>query len=235
LHQFIMLLKSGLCSCCELIHSRPSGTVSKADMTALDLSADIGLLAVLLATANICLGLLIAVRYSPWRLWPHRRINIFAIHSWTAYLLLTSILIHAFLLIFQRRAHWRLVDVAFPVWSPVQPVENTIGAAGLYLLFVVVLTSHLRLKLGRRRWKAFHYMVYVAGACIFLHGILADPQLKGKAIDPLDGEKLLVESCLAVLALATTWAWRYRVRKARQERARGIGRNRVLESAVADD
>ena len=49
-------------------------------MTALDLSADVGLLAVFLATANICLGLLIAVRYSPRRLWPHRRINIFAIH-----------------------------------------------------------------------------------------------------------------------------------------------------------
>jgi hypothetical protein len=53
-------------------------------MTALDLSADVGLLTVFLATANICLGLLIAVRYSPSRLWPHRRANIFAVHTWTA-------------------------------------------------------------------------------------------------------------------------------------------------------
>jgi hypothetical protein len=49
-------------------------------MTALDLSADVGLLTVFLATANICLGLLIAVRYSPSRRWPHRRANIFAVH-----------------------------------------------------------------------------------------------------------------------------------------------------------
>jgi predicted ferric reductase len=167
------------------LDSTLSGTASKPEMTALDLSADIGLLAVLLATANFCLGLLIAVRYSPWRFWPHRRINIFAVHTCTAYLVLTSILIHALLLLFQRSAHWRLVDVAFPMWSPVQPVENTIGATGLYLLFVVVLTSHLRREFGRRQWKAFHYLVYAAGACTFLHGILADPQLQGKAIDPL--------------------------------------------------
>jgi methionine sulfoxide reductase heme-binding subunit len=188
-------------------------------MTALDLSADFGVLAVLLATANICLGLLIAVRYSPWRLWPHRRINIFAVHSWTAYLLLSSILIHALLLLFETRVQWRWIDVAFPVRSPVQPVQNTIGAAGLYLLFVVVLTSQLRLELGRRRWKMFHYLVYVAAACIFLHGILADPQLEGRGIDPLDGEKLLVESCLVILAVTTTWAWRYRAHKTRQGRA----------------
>jgi methionine sulfoxide reductase heme-binding subunit len=208
--------------------------VIKPEMTTLELSADIGLLAIVLTTANVCLGLLIAVRYSPWRLWPHRRINIFAMHTWTAHLVLTSILIHALLLLFQRNPQWRLVDVGFPLWSPVQPVENTIGAAGLYLLFVVVVTSHLRLELGRRRWKAFHYLVYAAGACIFFHGILADPQLKGKTVNPLDGEKLLVEFCLAVLVLTTAWAWRYRVRKDRQERARGIGRHRLLESAADD-
>src|SRR5580704_17684608 len=66
-------------------------------MTALDLSADVGLLAVFLSTANICLGLLIAVRYSPWRLWPHRRINIFAVHNWTAYFLMASVLTHPFI------------------------------------------------------------------------------------------------------------------------------------------
>src|SRR5947209_15691983 len=103
-------------------------------MTALDLSADVGLLAVVLATANICLGLLIAVRYSPRRLWPRRRLNIFAVHQWTAYLLLTSIAIHIVVLLFEKSAHWRLIDIALPIWSPVQPVENTIGAVAFYLL-----------------------------------------------------------------------------------------------------
>jgi predicted ferric reductase len=192
-------------------------------MTILDLSADVGLLAVILATANICLGLLIAVRYSPWRLWPHRRINIFAIHTCTAYLLLASVLIHPVILLFSRSARWRLVDVGLPLWSPVQPVENTIGAVGLYLILVVLLTSYFRLRIGRRRWKLFHYLVYAAAVCILIHGLLADPQLKGLAIDPLDGEKLLVESCGLIVAIVTTWAWRYRLRKGREERVFSTG------------
>jgi len=105
------------------------------------------------------------------------------------------------------------MDIALPVRSPVQPLENTIGAVGLYLIVVVLLTSYFRLRLGRRQWKLFHYLVYAAAVCVFIHGILADPQLKGLAIDPLDGEKVLVESCLLIVALATSWAWRYRLSK----------------------
>ena len=198
-------------------------------MTAVDLSADVGLLSVFLATANICLGLLIAVRYSPWRLWPQRRINIFAVHNWTAYVLVASVLTHPVILLFSTRIRWRLLDLVLPVWSPVQPIENTFGAVSVYLIVVVILTSYFRLRLGRSQWKLFHYLVYVAGICTFIHGILADPDLKGKAIDPLDGEKLFVESCLLVVVLTTVWAWRYRLRKDREERALKIGRYRAFE------
>jgi DMSO/TMAO reductase YedYZ heme-binding membrane subunit len=204
-------------------------------MTALDLSADVGLLTVFLATANICLGLLIAARYSPSRLWPYRRVNIFAVHTWTAYFLMTSVLIHPVILLFSTQTHWRLLDLVLPMWSPVQPIENTIGAVSLYLIVVVVLTSYFRVRIGRHRWKLFHYLVYVAGVGTFIHGILADPALKGNAVDPLDGEKLFVESCLSVVVLTTVWAWRYRLRKDREERAAGVGRYRLLKSANASD
>jgi predicted ferric reductase len=204
-------------------------------MTALDLSADVGLLAVFLGTANICLGQLIAVRYSPYRLWPHRRINIFALHNWTAYLLMTSVLIHPLILLFSTDSRWRLLDVALPVRSPVQPIENTIGAVSVYLIVVVLLTSYFRLRLGRHQWKLFHYLIYVAAICFFLHGILADPNLKGNPIDPLDGEKIFVESCLFVVLLTTVWAWRYRLRKDRKERALRIGRYRVFETTNPSD
>jgi predicted ferric reductase len=204
-------------------------------MTALDLSADVGLLAVFLSTANICLGLLIAVRYSPWRRWPHRRINIFAVHNWTAYFLIASVLTHPFILLFSTRSHWRLLDLALPVWSPVQPIENTVGAVSLYLIVVVILTSYFRRRLGRRQWKLFHYLVYVAGICTFIHGILADPDLKGSPIDLLDGEKLFVEVCFLVVVQSTVWAWRYRVRKDRKERKLKIGRYRGFGDVNASD
>jgi len=144
-------------------------------------------------------------------------------------------LTHPFILLFSTRTHWRLLDLALPVWSPVQPIENTIGAVSLYLLVVVVLTSYFRVRIGRHRWKLFHYLVYVAGICTFIHGILADPDLKGNPIDPLDGEKLFVELCLLVVVLSAVWAWRYRLRKDREERALKIGRYRGFEDVNASD
>ena len=53
-------------------------------MNAIDLSADFGLVAIILATVNICVGVLIAVRYSPVHCWPYLRLNIFRLHNRTA-------------------------------------------------------------------------------------------------------------------------------------------------------
>jgi hypothetical protein len=46
-------------------------------MTTLDLSSYVGLSALYPLTVNLLLGLLLSVRYSPWRQWPHRRVNCF--------------------------------------------------------------------------------------------------------------------------------------------------------------
>jgi predicted ferric reductase len=187
-------------------------------ISALDLSADAGLVAVVLATLNIGIGLLIWGRYSPWRHWPHRRFDIFRLHRWTGYGALTVTLFHPIPLLFARRPRFRIVDVAFPLWSPQQPLENTIGAGALYLVVIVVVTSLYRVVLGRRLWKRFHYLTYAAAAGLFIHGILTDPQLNHSRIDPLDGEKVLVESCLFLVALAGIWRVRYRhkLREARE-------------------
>jgi predicted ferric reductase len=166
-------------------------------MNAIDLSADFGLIAIILASVNICVGVLIAVRYSPVRCWPHLRLNIFRLHNRTAYLLVVAIILHPVILLFNPTTHFRWVDIVLPLWSPVQPLENTLGALGLYLILVVVVTSYFRLRLSRLTWKRFHYLVYVASIAVFGHSLLSDPHLKGQ-VDFLDGEKLLVELCGAL-------------------------------------
>ena len=54
-------------------------------MTVIDLSSDAGLIGMVLLTINLLLGLLISLRFNPRKQWPHRPINIFKIHNWTAY------------------------------------------------------------------------------------------------------------------------------------------------------
>lgn len=182
-------------------------------MTVLDLSAYLGLTAVGFATANILIGLMIFGRYSPVRYWPHKRFDVFGIHRWTGYGTLGFTLLHPLPLLFNNKPFFRVLDLAFPVWSPLQPIENTVGAIALYLLAVVVVTSLYRVKLGRHLWKRFHYLTYGAAACFFAHGILTDPKLGGSGVDYLDGGKVFVEICLVIVVLASIWRVHYARKK----------------------
>jgi predicted ferric reductase len=194
-------------------------------MTAIDLSADIGLVAVGLATLNLLIGSLIAMRYSPWRYWPHHRFNIFRIHTWSGYTLLVACVLHPAVLLASATANFRLRDVLFPVHSPVQPLENTIGAIALYCVGIVVVTSYFRLRLGRRLWKSFHFVIYAAALALFWHSIFTDPNLKKTPIDFFDGEKVFIELCALGVIAAGAARYRYARRKS-------LGRDREKGSKL---
>ncbi|MGH9742384.1 MAG: ferric reductase-like transmembrane domain-containing protein [Candidatus Acidiferrum sp.] len=172
------------------------------EITVLDLSAYLGLIAVGAVTINILLGTLMVFRYSPVRNWPHRRFNYFRLHNWTGYIALFFIVVHPIVLLFNKSPRFRVIDILYPVHSPQQPLENTIGAIALYAIAVIVATSYARIRLGRRVWKAFHFTVYVAAAALFYHSAFTDPDLNGAPIDWLDGGKVFVEVC-AVIILTT--------------------------------
>jgi predicted ferric reductase len=188
-------------------------------MTAIDLSSYVGLIAVGLATLNLLIGLLIAMRYSPWRYWPHHRFNIFRIHNWTGYVLLAACIIHPLILLWSPTAGFRIRDILYPVHSPSQPLENTIGAIALYCVVVVVVTSYFRLRLGRRLWKSFHFVIYAAALALFWHSVFTDPNLKNTPLDPFDGEKVFVELCALTIAFGGILRWRYASRKAASKAA----------------
>ena len=173
-------------------------------LTVLDFSAYAGLAAVGAITLNMLLGLLMALRYSPHRSWPHRRFNYFRFHNWTGYIALAVSILHPVILLFNQNPRFRILDLVYPVHSPAQPLDNTIGAIALFLLAFVVVTSYLRIRLGRHLWKSFHFFIYFAAAALFWHSLFTDPALKNAPVDWFDGGKLFVESCLLLIA-ATSW------------------------------
>jgi predicted ferric reductase len=154
--------------------------------------------------------MLMSMRYSPLQRWPHRRVNLFALHQWTAYVAIALTLTHPAVLLFLDEPHFRLFDILLPVQSPLQPKLNLAGAVALYLLLLVFLSSLLRTRIGRPLWRRLHYLVFPAAVLFFLHSILTDPNLKDGHPDLLDGGKVFVEvaSLLSVLAVAI----RYRLR-----------------------
>jgi DMSO/TMAO reductase YedYZ heme-binding membrane subunit len=191
-------------------------------MDLVDLSAYAGLAAVALATLNLLIGLSMAVRYSPVKYWPHRHFNLFYAHRITAYATITLTLIHPIILLFVRRVHFRLLDILFPIRSPLQPVQNTLGAIALYLLVFIVVTSLYRLSIGRKWWKRTHLLVYPAAVLLFIHGVFTDSELKTGRADLLDGEKVFVEICFLLILVASFASIRIRRRRIIKSTAQAV-------------
>jgi len=185
-----------------------------------ELSAYIGLVGVGLLAANLLLGLLMAGGYNPARHWPHVPIKLFKLHNWTAYVALTTAIVHPLVLLFSATPRFRIVDLLVPAWSPVQPFSNVLGAIALYLVIVIVATSYFRRALGRQLWRSIHYTTYAAAIIFLVHGLIADPTVTGRAIDYIDGEKVYVEVCAALFTAVTLWRIRHRRAKRRAELAR---------------
>ncbi len=180
-------------------------------MSLLDLCSYLGLGAVAAITVNLLLGMLISLRYSPVRLWPHRRVDLFLLHRWTAYLALVLTLSHPTILLFLKTPRFRLLDVLWPMHSYLQPKLNLAGAVALYLVVIVLVTSLLRAHMPRQVWRNLHFLVYPSAVLLFLHSILTDPNLRDGHPDLLDGGKIFVEAA-ALLTFAAV-AFRFRARE----------------------
>jgi len=179
-------------------------------MSLLDLCSYLGLAAVGAIAINLLLGMLLSLRYSPVRLWPHRRVNLFALHRWTAYCAVVFTITHPAVLLFLHTPRFRLIDVLWPIHSYLQPKLNLAGAGALYLILLVVVTSLLRKYMARSLWRNLHYLVFPSAVLLFLHSILTDPNLRDGHPDLLDGGKVFVEIAALVILAATTLRVRFR-------------------------
>lgn len=188
-------------------------------MTTLDLCSYLGLGATGAVTVNLLLGMLMSLRYSPVRQWPHRRVNLFELHQWTAYAAVALTLTHPAVLLLVRAPHFRVFDILFPIDSPLQPKINLAGAGALYLLLLVFVSSLLRLRIGRPVWRNLHYLVFPAAVLLFLHSILTDPNLRDGHPDLLDGGKVFIEICTLLSIAAVAVRWRLRGSGLRPRRA----------------
>ena len=188
--------------------------------SAVEISAYVALVAVGLLAANLLLGLLMAGGFNPARHWPHRSVKLFRLHNWTGYIALTAALVHPAILLFSTSPPFRIVDLVLPIWSPVQPVSNVLGAISLYLVTIVVASSYFRRALGRYLWRSIHYATYGAAGIFFIHGLIADPTVTGRAIDYIDGEKVYIEICAAVFVIVSAWRVRHRRARRRAELVR---------------
>jgi predicted ferric reductase len=195
-------------------------------ISAIDLSSTVGLIAMVMLTINILMGLLVSVNYNPQTWWPHRKLPVpfWKLHNWNGYLAMGVAVFHPVILLFSSTAKFKVGDVLLPINSPGQTLYNNLGALTFYLFLFVITTSYFRPQLRYRPWKKLHYTAYFAAALMYVHGTLIDPNLKNMPTDFLDGEKLLVEGCCLIVVVASIWRWRYGTEKQRFVAARTAGK-----------
>jgi hypothetical protein len=151
-----------------------------------------GVVALLLLTAGVVLGVLTSTRWGSTR-WP--RFVVSGLHKNLTLLAVAFVVVHVVTTILDGYAPIRLRDAVIPFASSYRPFWLGLGAVAFDLLLALIATSLLRARLGLRTWRIVHWCAYAAWPVALVHGF-------GTGSDARAGwfELVAVGACAAVVA-----------------------------------
>jgi predicted ferric reductase len=159
-----------------------------------------GVVALVLLTASMGLGLLTSVRYARPN-WP--RFVTVGLHQNVSLLALAFTVIHIVTTLADSYAPIRVQDVVIPFISAYRPLWLGLGALALDLLVALIVTSLLRTRMSHRSWRLVHWGSYLCWPVAVLHGL-------GTGSDTQVRWVLAVTvACVAVIAALTAWRLGY--------------------------
>lgn len=159
-----------------------------------------GVVALVLLTASMGLGLLTSVRYvRPG--WP--RFVTVGLHQNVSLLALAFTVIHIVTTLADSYAPIRVQDVVIPLISVYRPLWLGLGAVAFDLMVALIVTSLLRTRMSHRSWRLVHWGSYLCWPVAVLHGL-------GTGSDTQVRWVLAVTvACVAVIAALTAWRLGY--------------------------
>jgi hypothetical protein len=158
------------------------------------LARSTGVVALVLLTVSVGLGILGSVRYSAGPRWP--RFAIDSLHRDTSLLVILLIVIHVITSVLDGFAPISLIDGVIPFRSPYRPLWLGLGALSFDVLIALVATSLIRRRLGYRSWRAVHWLAYASWPVALLHGL-------GTGSDVKSAWSLILSAvCLAAVVAA---------------------------------
>ena len=156
-----------------------------------------GMVSLILLTAVGCLGMLTVGRWHRPG-WP--RFLTAEFHSNLALLSIVFLAIHILIAVLDPYTSLGLASALIPFSSPYRQFWLGLGGVAMYLLAAIVVTSLVRDRVGRRTWRAVHWLSYAAWPVAVLHGV--GTRTDGGSIWSL----IIVGGC--ALAVAASLAWR---------------------------
>ena len=132
-------------------------------------SRSAGIVAYLLLSAAVVLGLVMATRRAPvaWRA------AVRVAHERIAVVALAATLAHGLLLLGDKWLKAGVAGVFVPFASPYRPVATGVGVLAAYLAAGLSLTDSARRRLGTARWRRAHRLIPVAWALAAAHVLTA--------------------------------------------------------------
>lgn len=133
------------------------------------LARSTGVVALVLLTVSVVLGILGAARFSVAPRWP--RFAIDSLHRDVSLLVVVLIVLHVVTSVLDGFAPISLIDGLVPFRSPYRPLWLGLGALSFDLVLALVVTSLVRRRLGYQTWRAVHWLAYVSWPIAILHGL----------------------------------------------------------------
>jgi len=155
-----------------------------------------GIVALVLLTISMALGLLSSVRYQRPE-WP--RFVTLALHRNVALVALGFTAIHVLTTVLDSFVSIPLADAFIPFISSYRPIWVGFGAIALDLMIALIITSVLRARMTLRSWRFVHWGAYLCWPVAVLHGL-------GTGTDtPVRWVLLLTAGCVLAVAGLTLW------------------------------
>ena len=127
-----------------------------------------GLVTLLMLTASVLLGLLVAGRFSSQR-WP--RFLTQGLHRNISLLVLVFLVLHVGTTVLDSYTSIPLSAAFVPFASAYKAGWLSLGAVALDLLVTLVVTSLARNRLGYRTWRRLHWLAYACWPVAVAHGL----------------------------------------------------------------
>ncbi|MEO8686948.1 MAG: ferric reductase [Solirubrobacteraceae bacterium] len=161
-------------------------------------SRSAGVVAYVLLSTSVVLGLVMAARLAP----VGRRAGLRVLHERVALLALGTVAVHGLFLLPDRWLRPGLHELVIPFTASYRPVWTGLGICAAYLAAGLSLSYYARRRLGSRRWRSAHRLIPVVWALAVAHVIGA-----GTDVVSLWLEAVLALTIAAVVALLAQRWW----------------------------
>jgi predicted ferric reductase len=161
-----------------------------------------GLVALVLLTISMMLGLLSSVRFQRPD-WP--RIVTLGLHRNVALLALGFTVVHVLTTVLDSFVSIPLPDAFVPFISSYRPIWVGLGAISFDLMLALVITSLMRARLGLRSWRLVHWSAYLCWPVAVLHGLGTGTDTRMRWVLVLTAGCVVAVAGLTLWRLALTW------------------------------